>query len=187
MKPEDFYQLVIGINRIFYEMHTNNLAYYSIEYSNARDHALEEMPYFMNMLQKNHHQTYIIEASKILVEGENHFLINKAVNYLKKIDDSEKLVDLGRQLKRQKNVIAEIKAARNSIFAHLDENYLKFKNKLNNQSISDLNSLVQNIINYINDFIRLDPDLDYRNFPRLNIIENYDQIFYQLVNTKIIK
>lgn len=187
MAEENFkklYALIVGINRIACEMFENYLAFHSIRFNNNID-VNYRLPTAMYMLMKNHYHIYVIEASKILHPGQNHFLLNKAINLIEKESIfKNKAVLLKRKLNQNKSLIIKISKARNTIFAHLDEEYGSYKSEINDAELDNLNELVKEIIHFLNESIKLSPEFDYRNFDETSISEFYDLVYTKIIQTE---
>lgn len=187
MDEENFkksYALIIGINRIAYEMFENYLAFHSIRYNNNID-VRYRLPTAMYMLMKNHYHIYVIEASKIIPPGQNHFLLNKALNLIEKESIfKNKAVLLKRKLNQNKSLFIKISKARNTIFAHLDEKFGSYKSEIDYSELNNLNELIKEIIHFLNESIKLRPEFDYRNFGETSISEFYDLVYTKITQTE---
>ncbi|MEJ5092753.1 hypothetical protein GEO21_22175 [Sphingobacterium faecium] len=186
MNKEDFkklYALIIGINKIAYEMFENYLAFYSIRFNNNKE-VTYQLPIALCMLMKNHYHIYVIEASKILHSGKNYFLLNKALNLIEKDPIlAEKAILLRRKLNLYKSLIHKISNARNTIFAHLDEKFGSYKSEIDHSELDKLNEFIKEIIHFLNESIKIQPEFDYRNFGQTSITEFYDFVYTKITQT----
>lgn len=180
--------MLIGINRICYEMEENHLAFYSIDWNNYREHT-QPLPAALIMIQKNHYSSYIIELTKIVGGGDNHFLIEKSLNMLSRLytDLSRECRELRKELQKHKNTIKLIKDARNNIYAHLDQNFFNYKNNLDNLVQGDLNNTIKKIIDYLNDKSNLKEEFRYNNWEKTNITTFYNLVYQNIINNNVSK
>lgn len=183
MTVQEYSNLIVGINRIANEVFHNYSAFNAILY-NDNFNVENPVPIAILMLLKNHYQVYTIELSKIILSGENHFLLNKALNgialnekYSKSAREHKKL------LNSKSKSINKIRSARNMVFAHLDQTYYEFKNKLTEKESDELHLAVKNVIDFLNSTIQLPKEYDYRHMPNTDIKEFYDLVFSEIINS----
>ncbi|WP_312139495.1 hypothetical protein [Sphingobacterium sp.] len=177
-------KVIIGLNRVYVEMIENYWAFISINNNNMLDIS-KEIPTAMLMLMKNHYQIYIIEASKFLIRSNNHFDIRKPLNFLGNFPElREQCKSYKKRLSEFSELLEQIKYVRNSIFAHLDEEYYKFKNPICEVKTKELHELLHEIMVFINDSSLLIKEFDFREWPRPSIEAFYNEVFKKIVYQK---
>ncbi|SEG62815.1 AbiU2 domain-containing protein [Sphingobacterium lactis] len=183
MTIKDYSELVLGINRIVFEAKHNYSAFCGIYYNDNFNVSLP-IPTALLMLMKNHYHVYVMEISKLLSSGDNHFNINKALNGIRQ---NEKYREEAQQVKNEINMlkpaIDSIRATRNNIFAHLDQNYYNFKNSLTETQNSELNNVIFKAVDFLNSTLQLPEYVDYRKMQSPDSIAFYNLIFTELINT----
>ena len=186
MNENQYSDLLIGINRITFEVIENYAAFVEI-IQNLIKHEEDPVPIPILMLLKNHFQIYIIESSKILLSGDNHFLINTALNHASRhLGKTEEVRELKKKLNELKEVKDQIKSARNKIFAHLDASFSTYYNNMDFNKLELLNNTVINCVNFLNDSMNLYPKNDYRFFKPTTIRNFYKLIFDEPNFTELI-
>mgnify|MGYP000939937701 CR=1 FL=1 len=181
---KEYINLIIGINRIAHEVFQNFYAYNSILYNDYIE-IEKQLPLNILMLLKNHYQVYIIELSKLISSGKNHFNINSALNG---ISDSKDFLKESRELKKGINQrsksIKKVIELRNQIFAHLDKNYYSYKFDICINDLEDLHQSIESAIQFLNRTINLPKNLDYRYMESPKINDFYNSVFMQIINSK---
>lgn len=182
---DELHHLMIGINRIYYEAMQSHWAFYSIDWNNNRK-ADTRLPTALYMLLKAHYQVYVIEITKILINnGNNFFLLNKALNSISSIPNFKLPArELRSELRLHNSTIEDLRKARNEIYAHLDEDYHSFKIAHNNIDTNKLHATIEKSIHFLNEAIKLKPGFDFRNFESPKITEYYDLVYKNIINTE---
>lgn len=188
MTLKNYFELVLGINRIAFEMLENHKAFVGIM-NNNNFVGDRPIPIALMMLLKNHFQVYVIESSKILLPGKDqHFLIATALNTA---SSNPTLTNEARAFRKKLSalnpILVNLRTSRNKIFAHLDRTYLSYKNLMTDENVEKINETVQVCVNFLNESIGLPKEVDYRFMERGDIIAFYDFVFTEIVNTNCVK
>ncbi len=183
MNVKEYVDLILGINRIVYEVNHNHHAFYAIWHNENFD-IEKPIPTSLMMLLKNHYQVYIIELSKIILPGQNHFHINIVLNAISENEKfKEKAKSIKKSLNNKKRSIQNIKMARNMIFAHTDKNFLDYKNSMTEKESDELLECLKDAVDFLNDTIKLDNGNNFRNMKDPKIFDFYNLIFQEIINS----
>ncbi|MDM1049360.1 hypothetical protein [Sphingobacterium hotanense] len=184
-KEVDFYKEMVkkleAINLIFFEIHINENAYYSIAWN---DNIPQPLPNYLNYLCHLHTKVTTIETNKLINHKENFSIYNLFTfihqNDLDRVFDLNKLNHFKSELKECKKIINDITKLRTKRYAHLDHDYKEVGNFFAQREFRELFKTIKDIVDYLNTSFNLAPHLRYNSFKGYLFADYYDTVFKKL-------